>query len=109
MLPIDIGTWTKVISFKHDGSFHRCWDKTCFIGFDIDAGPIIFGLGPSGTAFMAGSSTYFGDDNVRKEILTTAEIAGQTIKIGEKRHYLLANIALVGESIMLAMRTNIKR
>ena len=31
MLPIDIGTWTKVISFKHDGSFHRCWDKTCFI------------------------------------------------------------------------------
>ena len=85
------------------------WDKTCFIGFDIDAGPIIFGLGPSGTAFMAGSSTYFGDDNVRKEILTTAEIAGQTIKIGEKRHYLLANIALVGESIMLAMRTNIKR
>ena len=31
MLPIEIGTWLKVISFKHDGSFHRCWDKTCFI------------------------------------------------------------------------------
>ena len=31
MLPIELGTWLKVISFKHDGSFHRCWDKTCFI------------------------------------------------------------------------------
>lgn len=37
-------------------------------------------------------------------ILKTAEIAGHTIKMGNKRHYLLANIALVGESIMLAMR-----
>jgi hypothetical protein len=25
-----------------------------------------------------------------------------------KRHYLLANVALVGEAIMLAMRTNVK-
>ena len=31
MIPIEIGTWIKVMSFKHDGSFHRCWDKTCFI------------------------------------------------------------------------------
>lgn len=82
------------------------WDKTCYVGLDIDAGPIVFELGPSGTAFFAGSSTYFSDHNVRKEILVTAEMAGHTIKIGNKRHYLLANIALVGESIMLAMRTN---
>ena len=82
------------------------WDRTCYVGIDIDAGPIVFELGPSGTAFYAGSSTYFGDHNVRKEILSTAEMAGHTIKIGNKRHYLLSNIALVGESIMLAMRTN---
>ena len=82
------------------------WDRTCYVGLDIDAGPIVFELGPSGTAFFAGSSTYFGDHNVRKEILATAEIAGHTLKFGNKRHYLLANIALVGESIMLAMRTN---
>ena len=84
------------------------WDRTCYVGLDIDAGPIVFELGPSGTAFFAGSSTYFGDYNVRKEILATAEMAGHTIKIGNKRHYLLANVALVGESIMLAMRTHIK-
>jgi hypothetical protein len=82
------------------------WDRTCYVGLDIDAGPIVFELGPSGTAFLVGSSTYFKDYNVRKEILATAEMAGHTIKIGKRRHYLLANIALVGESIMLAMRTN---
>ena len=79
---------------------------SCYFGLDIDAGPIVFELGPSGTAFLVGSSTYFKDYNVRKEILATAEMAGHTIKIGKRRHYLLANIALVGESIMLAMRTH---
>ena len=84
------------------------WDRACPIGLDMDAGPIIFELSPSGTAFFAGSSTYFNDSNVRNGILKTAEIAGHTIKIGNKRHYLLANVALVGEAIMLAMRTHIK-
>ena len=82
------------------------WDRTCYIGMDIDAGPILLQLSPSGTAFMAGAATYFNDDIKRAKILRTAEIAGHTIKLGKKRHYLLANIALVGESIMLAMRTN---
>ena len=82
------------------------WDRTCYIGMDIDAGPILLQLSPSGTAFMAGAATYFNDDIKRTKILRTAEIAGHTIKLGKKRHYLLANIALVGESIMLAMRTN---
>lgn len=82
------------------------WDNTCYIGLDIDAGPILFELSPSGTAFFTGSATFFGDTSTRKKLLRTAEAAGHTIKIGNKRHYLLANIALVGESIMLAMRTN---
>ena len=81
------------------------WDRTCPIGLDMDAGPIIFELSPSGTAFMAGAATYLNDTIVRNEILTTAEIAGHTIKWGDERHYLLANVAMVGESIMLAMRT----
>ena len=83
------------------------WDRACPIGLDMDAGPIILELSPSGTAFFAGSSTYFNDLEIRNSILRTAEIAGHTIKIGNKRHYLLANIALVGEAIMLAMRTHI--
>ena len=84
------------------------WDRTCPIGLDMDAGPIILELSPSGTAFFAGSSTFFNDADIRNGILKTAEIAGHTIKIGDKRHYLLANVALVGEAIMLAMRTHIK-
>ncbi|KAB6141426.1 hypothetical protein GA398_22790 [Bacteroides xylanisolvens] len=77
------------------------------LGFDIDAGPILFGLSPSGTAFAVGSATYFGDSVTRKKILKTAEIAGSTCVWNEDRHYLLANVALVGEAIMLAMRTTV--
>ena len=82
------------------------WNRTCLFGLDIDAGPILLELSPSGTAFFAGPATYFGDEEVRHDILTTAETAGHTIEIGNKRHYLLANLALVGEAIMLAMRTH---
>jgi hypothetical protein len=79
-----------------------------WLDFHIDAGPLLFGYSPSGTAFFAGSATFFDDTSTRNKILRTAETAGHTIKLGKKRHYLLANIALVGESIMLAMRTNTK-
>ena len=50
--------------------------------------------------------TYFNDSRLRRKLLKTAEIAGTTISGKGKRHYLLADIALVGEAIMLAMRTN---
>ena len=70
-------------------------------------GDDILGLSPSGTAFFAGSATFFGDKKVRNSILRTAELAGTSVGFGNKRHYLLANLALVGEAIMLAMRTNV--
>lgn len=79
--------------------------KAPILGLDIDAGPIVFGLSPSGTAFGIGPATYFEDKDIRNGFLRTAEIAGTTITIGDKSHYLLANIALVGEAITLAMRT----
>lgn len=84
------------------------YDRKCYIGIDIDAGPIILELSPSGTAFAAGSATFFNDTNVRKQILKTAEIAGHTLPWNGNKHFLLANVALVGEAIMLAMRTNYK-
>lgn len=46
------------------------------------------------------------DTKVENAILRTAEAAGHTVVMGHQRHYLLANVALVGESIMLAMRTH---
>jgi hypothetical protein len=82
-------------------------DRTCLFGMDIDAGPILLELSPSGTAFFAGPASYFTDNNVENAILKTAETAGHTVVMGNKRHYLLANVALVGEAIMLAMRTHI--
>ena len=84
------------------------YDRTCYLGLDIDAGPILFELSPSGTAFMTGSATYFNDNGTRNDILTTAEIAGHTVRLNNKRHYLLANVALDVDAIMLAMRTHIK-
>lgn len=74
---------------------------------DVDAGPILLGLSPSGTAFMTGCATLYNDQQLRKSLLKTAEIAGTTITWNGKSHYFLADFALVGEAIMLAMRTSI--
>lgn len=84
-------------------------DHSCWLGIDIDAGPIIMNLSPSGTAFAIGSATYFDDKDFRNKLLKTAEIAGHTVKWDNERHYILANLALVGEAITLAMRTNNNR
>ena len=77
-------------------------------GMDADAGPIIANLSPSGTAFMVESATCFGDADVRRSLIKTAEIAGSTFYVFTENHYLLANFALVGEAVMLAMRTNVE-
>jgi hypothetical protein len=80
-------------------------DRSCWLGMDIDSGPIIFNLSPSGTAFAIGPATFFEDTDFRKSLLKTAEIAGNTVRGWNTNHYLLANVALVGEAITLAMRT----
>ena len=78
------------------------------MGFDIDAGPILLNLSPTGTAFGIGPATFFKDRDVRNSFLRTAELAGFTVVRDNRRHYLLANVALVGEAITLAMRTAVK-
>ena len=83
------------------------YDRTCWLGMDIDSGPIIFNLSPSGTAFAIGAATYFGDTDFRNSLLKTGEIAGSTVRGWNTSHYLLANMALVGEAITLAMRTSV--
>ena len=81
-------------------------DRTCLFGMDIDAGPIIFNLSPSGTGFVIGAATSLEDMEFRKKLLNTAEIGGSTVSWFGSSHYLLANIVLVGEAILLAMRTS---
>ena len=88
--------------------FKEYCDRSCWFGMDIDAGPVIMNLSPSGTAFAIGAATYFQDMKVRNGLLKTAEIAGSTVTWFGKSHYLLANVALVGEAIVLAMRTSVK-
>ena len=83
------------------------YDRTCWLGMDIDSGPIIFNLSPSGTAFAIGAATYFGDTDFRNSLLKTGEIAGSTVRGWNTNHYLLANMALVGEAITLAMRASV--
>lgn len=81
-------------------------EETPIFGMDPDAGPILFKMSPSGTAFAVGCATTNGDKKFRKQLLRTAEIAGSTIRWKKKSHYLLANWALVGEAVMLAGRTS---
>ena len=88
--------------------FREYYDKRSLLGFDIDAGPILFNLSPTGTAFGIGPATYFEEWEARKGMLKTAELAGFTVRNKIQTHYLLANIALVGEAITLAMRTACK-
>ena len=91
------------LSFAGIKEYH---DRTCLFGMDIDAGPIIFNISPSGTAFTIGCATSLDDMEFRNRLLKTAEIGGSTVTWFGKSHYLLADLALVGEAIVLAMRTS---
>ncbi len=84
-------------------------NKTPLLAFDPDAGPIAFGLSPSGTAWAIGSATYFQDWKFRNQLLRTAEIAGNTTQRKNKRHYKLGELAMVGEAVVLAMKTNVDK
>ena len=86
------------ISEYHDGN--------CLFGMDIDAGPIIFGLSPSGTGFALGTATSLDDSGFRKKLLQTIETGRSTVRWLGQSHYLVSNIALVAEAIILAMRTS---
>ena len=63
---------------------------------------------PVSIAFAVGSVTSFEDWVLRKKLLKTGELAGTTWRSGGKSHYLFADVALVGEAIMLAMRTAVE-
>lgn len=76
--------------------FKEYHDDSTYFGLAIDAGPVLLGLSPSGTAFATGAVTYFDDNDIHNRILRTAEIAGHSVKWNDKRHYSLANLALVG-------------
>ena len=54
-------------------------------------------------------ATSLGDVEFRKQLLKTTEIGGSTISMMGKSHYLISDLALVGEAIILAMRTTTQK
>ncbi|MCP4129810.1 MAG: hypothetical protein GY754_02220 [bacterium] len=70
---------------------------------DVDSGPLIFGLSPSGTGFSIAGARFTKDTELLDSFLLTSEIAGFTIQSGGKRRY--ATAPLVGDAIVLAMAT----
>lgn len=82
-------------------------NKSPKLSFDPDAGPIVEGLSPSGTAFAIGAATGLGDWEFRNAMLTTAARAGGDVRKNGKRHYRLGEFSICGEATVLAMRTNL--
>ncbi len=81
-------------------------DSYTMFGVDIDAGPVVLNYSPSGTAFALGAATSLGDTTFRKKLLNTIEIGGSTLTWFSKSHYMVSDLAVVAEAILLAMRTS---
>ena len=73
-------------------------------GGDIDSGPVILGLSTSGTGFAAAGARRAGDLVTYDQLLRTAELIGTSVYAGRERWYAFS--PLVGEAIMLAMKTS---
>lgn len=94
-----------IISFGKYAAVKEYLNEAPKFTFDIDAGPVVYGISPSGTAFAIGAATFLGDWELRQKLLNTASLAGGNVTSGKYRHYRLAEIMLTGEAITLAMRT----
>lgn len=81
--------------------------KDPFLRPDVDAGIVGLGISGSGTAWAIGGATYFNDEEFRDALLTTADKAGVTVGRKSRRHYYLGELAIVGEAVVLAMRTHV--
>lgn len=72
-------------------------------GGDVDSGPVVWGISPSGTGFAIAGARRARDVELLDGLLTTAELFGSTVQWAGRRRYLLA--PLVGDAILLAMKT----
>lgn len=94
-----------IIAFGKYAAVKEYLNRNPKFTFDIDAGPIVYGISPSGTAFAIGAATYLGDWELRQRLLSTAYLVGGNVRGRKCQHYRLAEIMLTGEAITLAMRT----
>lgn len=80
----------------------REWPRGVERGGDVDSGPLVFGLSPSGTGFALAGAAFSNDEVQLRAMLTTAEFVGTSVG-SEQRRYLFS--PLVGDAITLATRT----
>lgn len=80
----------------------REWPRGVERGGDVDSGPLVFGLSPSGTGFALAGAAFTNDDARLRAMLTTAELVGTSVGTAHLR-YLFS--PLVGDAITLATRT----
>lgn len=80
----------------------REWPRGVDRPGDVDSGPLVFGLSPSGTGFALAGPAYFRDGARLRAMLVPAEAIGTSVG-GAQRRYLVA--PLVGDAIVLATRT----
>lgn len=80
----------------------REWPRGVERGGDVDSGPLVFGLSPSGTGFALAGAAFTNDEVRLLAMLTTAELVGTSVG-SERRRYLFS--PLVGDAITLATRT----
>ncbi|MBK8477368.1 MAG: hypothetical protein IPL39_14035 [Opitutaceae bacterium] len=72
-------------------------------GGDIDSGPLIFGMSPSGTGFSIACSRAFGDRTLYMKLARTAYLTGAPVSRGAERYFITGGP--LGNAIMLAMFT----
>lgn len=70
---------------------------------DIDSGPLIFGMSPSGTGFSIAGSRVFGDRELFVSLTRTANLIGTPVSRGDRRLFVTGGP--LGNAIMLAMLT----
>jgi hypothetical protein len=80
----------------------REWPRGVDRPGDVDSGPLVLGLSPSGTGFALAGPAFTGDEARLRAMLRTAEAVGTSTGVSERR-YLFA--PLVGDAIVLATRT----
>lgn len=81
----------------------REWPRGVHRGGDVDSGPLIGGLTPSGTGFAIAGAVLNDDRTFLEELLKTSEWAGFTVQWKGRRRYLTA--PLVGDAILLSMKS----
>ncbi len=81
----------------------REWPRGVRRGGDVDSGPLIGGLTPSGTGFAIAGAVLNRDAKFLDALLWTSETAGFSLQWMGRRRY--ATAPLVGDAILLSMKT----